>query len=652
MQRVRHALGLALLILLGLSSMVKAQISLDLRDADLRSFVEIVAESTGRNFTLDNRVQGTVTVIAPGTVSNAALYEIFLNVLELNRLTIVEGENVDRIVPLDIARELSPGERVRTAGGAFETRVFNIRNISVGEIVPVIQPLLPAEAVLSTVDGAGLLILSDRTENIDRIAGVIRELDQPRRRTIESIRLNFSNAQDMLGTIQALAIVPPGASVTADTRSNAIVVSGNDEFRSRVRAVVNQLDTPQRSTKTTVVQLNYADALQLEGVIARSVLAATTESDAPGGEVTIVAEPQTNAIIVTAPSDRIAGIVSSIKRLDQRPSQVLIEAVIFELSVQTLSDLTAQFGVLLNNALFGGAEFSIGGRPTLTSMINTAIAGSVPSAGDGGIGGPLYIEQGGGNGFAAFLTALTSNTTTRLLATPSILTLNNTEAEIVVAQSVPFVTGSFATVGDSATPERPFQTIEREDVGLKLKVTPQITGDNTVRMEIEQEASSLTRQASAAGGEITSKRTLNTNVLVGNGKVIMLGGLLENGASSENAGVPGLSKLPLFGGLFRGRAVTKNQRVLLLLLRPRIVQNDHQATRLTKELARDAKIASDRIKPLPDTQYPHYPDVSFPFDGANLEQPFDAGFIDTYARTKTYPPLPSRIEFKGKYGTP
>lgn len=619
---------------------VRAQISLDLRDADLRSFVEIVAEATGRNFTLDNAVDGTVTVIAPGTVSNDALYEIFLNVLELNRLTIVEGGAVDRIVPLDIARELAPGERVRTAGGAFETRVFVVRNISLGETIEVIRPLLPAEAVLSTVEQSGLLIISDRRENLAKIDKLIDQLDRPRRKTIETVRLNYSNAQDILSTIQALDIVPPGGSVTADFRSNAIVVSGNDEFRSRVRAVVSQLDTPQRSTSTSVVQLNYADALQLEGIISRSVLAGADTND-----VTIVAEPQSNAILVTAPSDRIASIVNAIKRLDQRPSQVLVEAVIFELSVQTLSDLSAQFGALLNNALFGGAEFSVGGRPTLTSMINTAISGTAPSPGNGGTVGAFSTNGSGSSGFGGFLTALTQSNTTRLLATPSILTLNNTEAEIVVAQSVPFVTGSFATVGDSATPERPFQTIEREDVGLKLRVTPQITGDNTVRMEINQEASSLTRQASAAGGEITSKRTLTTNVLVGDGKVIMLGGLLENGSGAEDAGVPGFKKLPVLGSLFRGRAVTKNQRVLLLLLRPRIVRNDREATQLSREVARDAKRASRALQPDPDDQNPNYPVTAFPFDGANLNQPFDAGFIDTFARSKTYPPLPSRLEF-------
>ena len=156
---------------------------------------------------------------------------------------------------------------------------------------------------------------------------------------------------------------------------------------------------------------------------------------------------------------------------------------------------------------------------------------------------------------------------------------------------------------------------------------------------------SKTRQASAAGGEITSKRTLSTNVLVGDGRVIMLGGLLENGAGSETAGVPGLSKLPLFGKLFRGRSVTKNQRVLLMLIRPRIVRNDAEATRLSREVARDAKRATRVIQPTADDRFPNLPIQSFPFDGANLDQPFDAGFIDSYARSKTFPPLPSRLQF-------
>ena len=302
------------------------------------------------------------------------------------------------------------------------------------------------------------------------------------------------------------------------------------------------------------------------------------------------------------------------------------------------------FGFTPTTPAVGDVVTFIADEPTADgTTFDWTIDGTVTSPGNGGLLG--IGRQSGDDGFVGFITALTGSTSARLLSTPSVLTLNNTEAEIVVAQSVPFVTGSFATVGDSAVPEQPFQTIEREDVGLTLRVTPQITGDNTVRMAIEQEVSNLTRTTSAAGGEITSKRTLNTNVLVNDGRVIMLGGLLENGSGAQEQGVPGLKNLPLFGKLFRGRAVNRNQRVLLLLLRPRIVRNDADANRLTTELALDARRASNAIKPPKDGEYPSIPPHSFPFDGANLNQPFDAGFVDPYARTRTFPPLPSRLEF-------
>lgn len=225
------------------------------------------------------------------------------------------------------------------------------------------------------------------------------------------------------------------------------------------------------------------------------------------------------------------------------------------------------------------------------------------------------------------------------------MALNNAGAEIVVAQNVPFVTGSFATVGDSAVPERPFQTVQREDVGLTLRVTPQITSDEIVRMEISQEVSSLTNTASAAGGEITSKRALKTNVLVRHGRVIMLGGLLENGAGVQSAGVPGLRKIPLIGGLFRGRAVNKQQRVLLMLLRPRIVNNDQLADQLTREVTADARRASATMQLRDDGVYPAVPAAALPFDGVDLNQPFDMGMLDRVSRERSFPPLPAPLRF-------
>lgn len=621
----------------------RAQVALDLRDADLQRFVEIVSQTTGRNFILDPEINGTVTVLAPNEVPPEAIYEIFLNVLELNRLTIVQGVSSDRIVPIGIARELAPGQSAGLTGGGYETRVIPVQNVPLEEVTEVIRPLLPQEAVLSTVPGAGLLILSDRRENQQRIAALVKRLDQPRSQPIETIRMRNANAAELLQVIQSLEVTPVGASLSADRRVNALVVAGPQQFRDRIRDIVVELDQPQRSMATRVVELNYANATSLAEVV-RASFVAQNGDEAATGSVSIVAEPRSNTLLITAPQDQIHSIVLSVRALDRRPKQVLIEAVIFEMSVENFSDLSVQFGVLLDDAIAGGVQFTLQGRPTLTAAVSGALSGSTVDPGNGGtIGG---IKRNGDNGIGGFLSAVASKNSTKLLSTPSIMTLNNQEAEIVVAQNVPFVTGSFATVGDSAVPTTPFQTIERQDVGLTLQVTPQITAENTVLMAVKQEVSNLTNSSSQAGGEITAKRTLSTNVLVRDGNVIMLGGLLEDGSGSVSQKVPGLGDMPVIGGLFRGKNASKNQRVLLVLLRPRVIGSDDEARRITREVTREAKKASKVIQPPDDGRYPRTPQANFPFDGADLNQPFDAGFVDSIAQTRAFPPLPSRLEFK------
>lgn len=621
-------------------SAVSAQVALDLRDADLRSFVQIVSEATDRNFVIDPEVRGTVTVLAPGTMSPAALYEVFLNVLELNRLTIVKGVEADRIVPMGTARELSSGAG---GSGGYETQVIEVRNMTPAEVVEVIRPLLPAEAVVSTIPAARLVILSDRPGNLKRITDLVRTLDAPRDNPIEMIRLRNADATEVLQVITAMEIVPEGATVTVDRRSNALVVAGPDELRQSVRALAGRLDAQRDTIASQVQQLNYADAGALADVVLRS-LSGDPEAPGGGGQIRIVPEPQSNSLLITAPQERMGDIVAMIRHLDQRPTQVLVEAVIFEMSVDGFSDLSAQFGAVLNDAVVGGVQFSLEGRPTLTGLVSAVLNKEEPSIGNGGsIGAGSYRD---GKGFAAFLSAIAQTNSTRLLSTPSILTLNNQPAEIVVAQNVPFVTGSFATVGDTALPETPFQTIERQDVGLTLNVTPQINADGTVKMVVKQEVSNLTNTQSKAGGEITARRALSTTVLVHSGNVIMLGGLLEDGFGSVSQKVPGLSKLPIVGGLFRGKNASKNQRVLLVMLRPRVINTEEEAARLTREHAQAARKASLAIQPPDLEQYPKSASGVLPFDGADLNQPFDAGFIDDVAQRRNLPPLPSRLRFE------
>lgn len=628
-----------------ISAQGQSGVDLDLRDADLRSFVEIVSEATGRNFLIDPAVRGTVTILAPDTLSAADLYEVFLNVLELNRLTIVQGTGADRIVPMNIARELSSSVQ-QTGAGDFQTRVIEVQNVPLDEIIEVVRPLLPAEAVITPVPGSKLIILSDRGKNHARIADLIQRLDTPRERPIEMIRLRNANASDVLDVIQSMGIVPADAAVSVDQRSNALVVSGSDDLRRQLRTLASRLDTQSNNIVSRAVELNYADATTLADVVLRAITNQTQDSTTSQNTIRIIPEMQTNTLLITAPEERVSDIVEMIHFLDRRPSQVLVEAVIFEMSVDGFSDISAQFGAVLNQAIVGGVEFGLAGRPSLTNLVASVASGEIASPGSGG---SIGASSGSADkGIVGLISAITTSTSTRLLSTPSIMTLNNQEAEIVVAQNVPFVTGSFSTVGGTTQPDSPFQTIERQDVGLTLKVLPQINADLTVKLEIQQEVSRLTNSTSSAGGEITARRALNTNVIVRDGNVIMLGGLLENGSGSVSQSVPGLSKLPLVGGLFRAKNSNKNQRVLLILLRPRVINSEIEGRNLTRQLAREAKAASLAIAPVNDAQYPQTSTSGLPFDGADLNQPFDAGFVDDVAQQRNYPPLPSRLRFDGQ----
>ncbi|MEM8538933.1 MAG: type II secretion system protein GspD, partial [Pseudomonadota bacterium] len=349
-----------------------------------------------------------------------------------------------------------------------------------------------------------------------------------------------------------------------------------------------------------------------------------------------VAEPQTNSILINAPADQIDSLANSVRALDQKPAQVLIEAVIFEISSDDFSDLSVQFGAIIDDAFGGGTSFSLDGRASLITLVSSAIAGNITSPGDGAFLGAYQDD------FAGLVTALAGESTTRLLSTPAVLTLNNQEAEIVVAQNVPFVTGSFSTVGDSAVPEQPFQTIERQDVGLTLKVRPQITDDNMVRMAISQEVSNLTGTAAQAG-EITTRRNLTSNVLVSNGRVIMLGGLMGENGQTNNQRVPGLSNVPVLGGLFRGRNYSDGQRVLLVMLRPRVLRSDREAQRVTSEIARRVEEISRQIEPRSLNVRPDQRRTGFPFDGVDLNQPFDRTYVDKAVRERLYPALPPRL---------
>lgn len=618
---------------------------LNLRDAELPAFIELVARITGRNFIVDPRVRGTVTVIAPEPMTPDGVYTTFLNVLQINGFAIVEGEGADRIVPVQMARQLPPrveGQPPGAAGAAgFVTRVVRVEHMPLDEAMDVIRPLLPAEAVLSAYRTGRLLILSDREANVARIEGLLARLDRPLLRDIELVVLRNAAAGDVVDTLAGLELAFPDSKVTADDRSNALLISGGAIFRDQVRRLATELDRPRNIADATVVRLRYADAAKIETVVSKLFNASSAEGQ---GSEAVVADVTTNSILISAPPDRLSSLVAAVKALDQRPSQVLVEGVIFEMGAEKFAQLGVQFGAVISNIFAGGIQFSVGEAPGLGSLVTSLLAGNVPALGSGASVAAGVL--GDADGVAGFVSALARDATTNILATPSILTLDNTTAEIVVAQNVPFVTGRFSTVGDSTNPERPFQTIQRQDVGLTLRVTPQITADDTVRLRVEQEVSNLTAAAAASGGEITQRRAIDTSILVGDRRLVLLGGLLEDQSSNTGEKVPGFGDLPVLGYLFGAKADRETKRILLLLLRPTVIRSDAEYAEVTESRYNRARARDAALRSAIDHRYPRSGRHRLPTLMLTLEESFESdGSQGTYDGTLPMPPLPPRLRF-------
>ena len=619
-------------------------VRLNLRDAELPAFIELVARITRRNFIVDPRVRGTVTIVAPETVDPDAVYRIFLNVLQLNRYAVVEGDGADRIVPMQLARELPSREEVKPATPArgFVTQALRVENMPLDEAMQIIRPLLPAEAVLTAYPTGRLLILSDRESNVGRIEALLARLDRPRVQEVEVVTLRNAAARDVLDTLAGLELAFPDSRVTADDRSNVLLVSGAAAFRAQIQQLARELDRPRNIIDATVVRLRYADAAKIEAVISKLFQAPSAEGQ--GGEA-VVADVTTNSILISAPPDRLTSLVAAVKALDQRPSQVLVEGVIFEMGAEKFAQLGVQFGAVISNIFAGGTQLAVGEAPGLGSLVTSLLAGNVPALGSGASVAAGVVN--GDEGVVGFISALARDATTNILATPSILTLDNETAEIVVAQNVPFVTGRFSTVGDTANPEKPFQTIQRQDVGLTLRVTPQITADDTVRLRVEQEVSNLTATAAASGGEITQRRAIDTSILVGDRRLVLLGGLLEDQSSNTGERVPGLGDLPVLKYLFGAKADRKTKRILLLLLRPTIIRNDAEYAQVTERRYDQARVRESTLLAGIDNRYPQSSRRSrWPALMLTLDEPFWAATLaNTSEAPALMPPLPPRLRF-------
>jgi len=580
-------------------------ITLNLKDADLSAVIATVSEVTGKNFIIDPRVKGKVTIVSSRPMEEEEVYQIFLSILEVHGFAAVQVGSVIKIIPdanakqspIPLAGDAEPGE-----GDEVVTRVVELKNVSASQLVPILRPLLPQQGHLAAYVPSNILIFADRSSNIERILKIIDRIDIPSGDEIEIIALQHAAAPEvvrLLTTLDQQAHTkagggPAGAEdspiLIADERTNSILIGGGKSGRLRMRAIISHLDTPLATEgNTRVIYLRYAQAKDLVPVL--TGVSASVEQQAKGAAagtpsarvpVNIQAEENTNALVITAPPDLIRSLETVIKQLDVRRAQVQVETIIAEVSENLAAALGVQWiadGTPGGEGPVGVSNFS--GSGASISSIGSAIAlGGVPALPNGLTLGIGRFNDDKTN-FAAIITALKGDGTTNILSTPTLVTMDNEEAEIVVGQEVPFITGSFTSTGTSSTPTNPFQTIQRQNVGITLKIKPQINEGDAVRLDINQSVDSVAAGVAGAADLITNKRSIKTSVIVDDGRTVVLGGLIEDQASETVQKVPLLGDIPLLGLLFKSKSTDKRKQNLMVFMRPTIIRDAAVTTRLT-----------------------------------------------------------------------
>lgn len=629
----RHGLAVLLVLLLSvvhLPAALAQDFTVNLKETDIQELIKFVSEATGTTIVVDPSVKGKVKVVSSKPVNASELYDLFLAILDVHGYTAVRSGGVVRVIQNKDARSapvpVADGS-TRTGGNdEYVTQVLRLDNISAAKLIPVLRPLVPQQAHMAAYAPSNAIIISDSAVNIARIRDIIERMDQSAVQETDVIGLSYAVAEDvvsMLERLNASEAKKAGGEVEVllvpDKRTNSVLVTGDELQRSRIRRLISYVDTPLEQTgNVKVVYLEYAQATDVAEVLTR-VMQNIDRLDtgdgkgnrASGNTATIEADEGTNSLIITADADEMAAVESVIQRIDIRRAQVLVEAIIVELEVIDGRDLGLQW-LFANNAGFYGSN--INASDTRARAIAGAIVppaggtGSGTTTGDfdvGNLAGALAQTPGLSLGWGVvdddlsmtvILNALQEQTNANILSTPSILTLDNQEAFITVGQNVPFITGSFTNTGANNGAQNPFQTIERENVGITLTVTPQINEGDSVVLDIQQEVNSLTGPSLAsisASDLITNERMIQTKVLAQDGRVVVLGGLIKDDVQSTEQRVPILGDIPLLGRLFRNDAVSVNKTNLLIFIRPTIIRDDVDlagATALKYRFIRDQQL--------------------------------------------------------------
>ena len=561
------------------------QIMPNYREAGLRQVVEAVGEVTGRNFLVDPRVTGQVTFLSYSPMSPEAFYEAFLATLQIHGFIAVESEDVIRIVP-DATARVHPALTGETGGDRIVTQVVQLTNVGAAQLVPILRPLIPQYGHLAAHPGSNTLIIVDRGSNVDRMLNIIGRIDQASDEEIEVIRLENASASEvvtMLGVLEQGAVtegIPP-MQTAADDRTNSILLSGPTDRRLRYRALIAHLDTPSGEAGNTQVRyLNYASAEDLAQNLQAQFGSAATAEGAPPESINIWADAGTNSLIINAPARIMQDMNAVIDRLDIRRAQVQVDAIIVEVSESRANELGVNwiFQGAESDGPVGGTNFSTDNAPGILQLAAAAAsdAGQLAANPQGVLAAVGEIADTG-TSWTALLSALASNTAINIVATPTLVTLDNEEATISVGSEVPFLTGQYGSTAGTVGTLNPFQTITRNPVGTTLTITPQINEGSGVKLLIVQETSSISPEVKGAVDLVTDSRNITTSVFVDDGNILVLGGLIDDQLREVERRVPVLGQLSGVGALFRSQSTELEKTNLMVFVRPTILRNSAQA---------------------------------------------------------------------------
>ncbi len=599
------AFALAILLLLPAPARAQETFVINLRDADISLLVEQISEITGRTLVLDPGLVGEVTVVSAEALDAEGVWSLFQSILRVRGFVAVQAGSIWQVVPEAEARTASGpnlGEAEVAGSQDFVTEMLRLNRLPSAEAVRVLRPLVAESGYIEAVEDPNGVVITDTRANVDRIMAIARSFDGDALVRSEVLRFRSADAATVGSAIlEVLGPAGTGARLSVDAGSNLLLVRGTPEDITEIRNLAIAMDVaprknPREAVATTVFNLQYGDAQIIADIIKGTVGDATNITNAVAADVgaqaaetaegefvplsravvpdavNITASVETNSIVVRGTAAQVQEVGQLVHALDVRRPQVMIEAAIVEVSGEVAERLGVQLGLGPNvpSGAIAATNFSNGGGVSLGSVL---AAVGVPSGSALSTGLTLGA---GGNDFGILVQALSQSTSARLLSTPSVTTLDNEPATIVVGQNVPFRTGSFATDGNTATP---FTTIERRDVGITMNVVPRITAGGVVQLVIEQEISSLTNaNVEGAADLITNRRVINTTVMADNRGTVVLGGLITDDRIDGSSKVPGLGDLPVVGELFKTRNGRNTQRTLFVFLRPTILRSREDIT--------------------------------------------------------------------------